>query len=126
MVLTNTLLLSFSSRSRPLEVSAGVTNTNPADIESEMAAMPADPSNEGCSAPTATSADHISARVPMPSASQSIVRPRTNGSRLIGPLYSTGFRLSSWTTSSPCGLRTATATRFAPRIITPSITACPP
>jgi hypothetical protein len=36
------------------------------------------------------------------------------------------FNLSRFTTISPFGLRTATAIELGDRIMTPSITACPP
>ena len=70
------------------------------------------------------SADQASALNPRPRDSASAVTPRTTGifdqrSDHVG---------ASWVTTSipPSGSRTATAQVWAPRIMTPSTTACPP
>ena len=72
------------------------------------------------------SAENIRAFMPRPSASQSATKPRSTGSFITGCLYIAAFNGSSWTIIEPSGARTATAMYLCPRIITPSITACPP
>ena len=53
------------------------------------------------------------------------IMPRMIGTRRIGPVYTPP---SGWsrTMMSPSGLRQAMAMLLGPRIMTPSMTACPP
>ena len=96
-------------------------------LEPKLAIVPraSGPLNSA-SSPTATLAENIRLRMPSPSASHSMVSPRTNGILLIGPRYSAALTGSSWSTMFPSGARIATANNRLPRIITPSITTCPP
>ena len=65
------------------------------------------------------------ARIPSESVSHSTTAPRRSGTRRRRPVVNP-VNSSAWRTISPLGWRTATAMCRGARIITPSITACPP
>ncbi len=69
------------------------------------------------------SAENISAFIPRPSASHSMVTPRTSGIFWMIPPYRCFGSRSDVTTMRLSGARTATAMKARPRIITPSSTA---
>src|SRR5438132_5492054 len=72
------------------------------------------------------SAENISAFMPRPSASQSMVIPRTSGIFWMTPPYRCFGNDSEVTTMDLSGARTATDMNVRPRIMTPSRTAWPP
>ena len=80
------------------------------------------------SSPSAASdAERISIRVPMTSVSYSRKTPRRNGVRIsLRSAERAGGSGSDIVTISPDGGRTLIATVVRPRIITPSMRACPP
>ena len=81
-------------------------------------------SSAGSSA-SATFCENSSAHVPRCSVSQRMITPRSNGVFRTRPVYdcrSDRVRLDS----VPSGRRQTTVACPGPRIITPSITACPP
>ena len=85
---------------------------------------PMAPLDRRSSGSTAWSADQVRARTPSDIDSTSVATPRARGT-LAHLRAQAGASLTS-VRISPSGARTDTAQVVAPRIITPSMTACPP
>ena len=71
-------------------------------------------------------AEKDKAFIPITKDSNKATTPRRNGNFNTGYLSWIDFVGSSFTVMVPSGLRQAVAIIFGPRIITPSMTACPP
>ena len=92
-----------------------------------MAIVPASSLSESCSSSSpAIFADHESERMPMTRDSTSATVPRRKGFLKTGKRSEKDRTSFDSTEILPSGVRTAVAERPGPRIITPSMTACPP
>ena len=105
----------------------GMTMNKPTASRTEVAMVIAISLLESCSSSSPDiCAEYASAFIPSLNDSNNAITPRSSGFFKIG--YLSRILLTSFTSTiiSPSGWRTATATLSLPRIITPSMTACPP